>query len=593
MSELQPLALPSLENRRYTTRVEDACVVSDVDSIPWTKETDFVVVGYGGAGVCAALEAAECGLQVIALDRFEGGGSTAINGGVVYAGGGTSIQKEAGYPDTPEDMYRYLQREVGDVVSPELLKDFCDNSTAMLEWLEQRGVRFNSTAYAQKISYPNTKYFLYYSDNCLLTKNSKDIPPAPRGHKCESHLINASSGQGRAMYKPLADAAASLGVEKIGQADVTQLLIDSTGRVIGVKAVAVPKSSPEYNALRNARFATQKWLRILPFGIPGSSITHLIARYFARKAAKIESRAAENLYIRARRGVCLSGGGFAFNLDMLKAFAPRFTTVMPLGTPGDNGSAILLGHSAGAVLSRMGDVSAWRFLNPPRALSMGMMVNSRGERFVDESSYGATIGGEMMNTTNNGVGWLILDQPLWRQLMEELKHPDLGDFQKYPVQLSRWFSMKKASTIEGLAKKLNMPVNTLSKTASDYHRAAVGQIEDVLQKSPKDMSPMTEGPFYAFDQGGANPYSPLPAITVGGLLLDEKSGLVLREDGSTIPGLYAAGRTAVGLCSNVYLSGLSVSDCIYSGRRAGRHAAGMASTTGYAAKQQNQRSTSQ
>ncbi len=51
------------------------------------------------------------------------------------------------------------------------------------------------------------------------------------------------------------------------------------------------------------------------------------------------------------------------------------------------------------------------------------------------------------------------------------------------------------------------------------------------------------------------------------------SGEVAHRDGGTVAGLYAAGRTAVGICSNSYVSGLSLSDCIFSGRRAGEHAA--------------------
>ena len=62
-------------------------------------------------------------------------------------------------------------------------------------------------------------------------------------------------------------------------------------------------------------------------------------------------------------------------------------------------------------------------------------------------------------------------------------------------------------------------------------------------------------------------------LTLGGLVVDEKTGLVRRQDGSVIDGLYAVGRSAVGLCSNSYVSGLSLADCVFSGRRAGRHAA--------------------
>ena len=66
---------------------------------------------------------------------------------------------------------------------------------------------------------------------------------------------------------------------------------------------------------------------------------------------------------------------------------------------------------------------------------------------------------------------------------------------------------------------------------------------------------------------------PCPTITFGGLRVEESTGRVKREDDSVIPGLYAAGRTAVGVASNSYVSGLSIADCVFSGRRAGAHAA--------------------
>ena len=57
---------------------------------PWDIEADVVVVGFGAAGACAALEAAARGCDVVLLDRFSGGGATALSGGVIYAGGGTA-----------------------------------------------------------------------------------------------------------------------------------------------------------------------------------------------------------------------------------------------------------------------------------------------------------------------------------------------------------------------------------------------------------------------------------------------------------------------------------------------------------------------
>ena len=68
-------------------------------------------------------------------------------------------------------------------------------------------------------------------------------------------------------------------------------------------------------------------------------------------------------------------------------------------------------------------------------------------------------------------------------------------------------------------------------------------------------------------------WCPAPVLTLGGLVVDHGTGQVLRQDGTAVAGLYAAGRSAVGLCSRSYVSGLSIADCVFSGRRAGHHAA--------------------
>ena len=121
----------------------------------WTAETDVVVVGFGGAGACAALEAKAQGARVLVLDRFHGGGATAISGGVFYSGGGTHIQNEAGVQDDAEQMFRYLSMEVQDVVSPALLRDFCERSADNLRWLERHGVPFEASLCPVKTSFPN------------------------------------------------------------------------------------------------------------------------------------------------------------------------------------------------------------------------------------------------------------------------------------------------------------------------------------------------------------------------------------------------------------------------------------------------------
>jgi len=135
--------------------------VRDAGSIQWDREADVVVVGFGGAGACAALQAREDGADVVLIDRFGGGGTTGYSGGVIYAGA-TRFQKAAGFDDTVDNMYDYLAMEVGDAVRPETLRRFCEGSAADLEWLIGHGVKYDSAAYLDKVTYPPEGKYLYY-----------------------------------------------------------------------------------------------------------------------------------------------------------------------------------------------------------------------------------------------------------------------------------------------------------------------------------------------------------------------------------------------------------------------------------------------
>ena len=148
--------------------------------IPWEGEVDVAVVGFGAAGACAALQAREEGASVAILDRFMGGGATAISGGIVYAGGGTHLQEQAGVQDTVDEMVTYLQQEVQDVVSHSTLRDFCEKSVDNLHWLEHQGVVFDATLCPYKTSYPLDRYCLYYSGNETALPYRERATPAPR-----------------------------------------------------------------------------------------------------------------------------------------------------------------------------------------------------------------------------------------------------------------------------------------------------------------------------------------------------------------------------------------------------------------------------
>jgi 3-oxo-5alpha-steroid 4-dehydrogenase len=552
-------------------------VLADPEAVAWDDAADFVIIGYGGAGVSAAVQGAEKGLDVLAVDRFDGGGSTAMNGGVYYAGG-TSVQKEAGIEDSVEEMYKYLKTEVGTVVSDETLRRYCETSPESIEWLKKHGVGFNSRTYMKKINYPDPSYYLYHPDNSLNEARQKIARSAPRGHRVLAPPRDMPIGYGVYMTRPLSESAATLGVRFRAQCEARQLITDSCGRVIGFVGLEIPRGTPAWETRRKLQARANRLMTFLPPTFPGAHLTYDWAGKVLAKVAKIEAQHRVKVRIRARRGLCLSAGGFVFNRAMLHHFAPQYDLGLPLGQPGDDGSGIRLGQSVGGAVEAMGRCSAWRGINPPDAWPHGMLVNGKGQRYIDESLYMANIGAEMCER-QGGVGYIIFDaagnRATWRQLL----FGKLLGFQRNPALLTMLLRRKKARTVDDLAFKLGIDPGSLQATIDSYNAAARGEAIDPFGKSRKDMVPVARPPFYAIDASISNNLLPMPIMTVGGLRVAEDSGQVIREDGSRIEGLYAAGRTAIGICSNIYVSGLSMSDCVFSGRRAASHVAAAADIT--------------
>src|SRR5690606_17969924 len=319
-------------------------------SLDWDLTADVVVVGFGAAGACAALEAAAHGAQVLVLERFTGGGATALSGGIIYAGGGTSVQREAGVHDTPEAMLAYLEREVGDAVRPETLRRFVDESPAMIDWLKGHGVPFEASLCPYKTSYPNDDYYLYYSGSEISGAFS-DIPAAQRGHRVHGRGVS-----GKQLSGPLTAAASRAGVRVETLTQVTDLITDATGAVIGVECRTLREAPGRIRDryTRMAKLAAKPGIYYPP-----------LRKALEKQLAKMDERYRTTIRVLARRGVIVSAGGFIANRAMVAEHAPAYKGGMALGTTGDDGSGITLAQRVGAATGRMGNVSAWRFLLPP------------------------------------------------------------------------------------------------------------------------------------------------------------------------------------------------------------------------------------
>jgi 3-oxo-5alpha-steroid 4-dehydrogenase len=515
-----------------------------------------VIVGFGAAGACAALEAAGAGADVLVLDRFRGGGATSLSGGVIYAGGGTPQQHQAGVHDSPEAMFDYLSLEVGDAVSPATLREFCQGSPAMLAWLERHGVPFEASLCPDKTSYPTNQHYLYYSGSEL---SARDVaPPAPRGHR-----VHGRGTSGGLLFARLAGAVRGSGARVLGQTRAQRLVMDSGGRVVGV----------ECRTMRGA----PAWSRVAHHVLHrGSAKPYLyvpkLGRILHRPVTWLERHNGRPLLVGARRGVVLAAGGFVVNRQMMREHAPAYRGGLPLGTPGDDGSGICLGRDAGGATAFLDRVSVWRFLSPPPALLHGVLVDRAGQRVCDESRYGAAIG-EAIVTRHHGQAWLLADRATVAQARRQLRGTTLW-FQRLEARYLLGFSRVSAPTVAGLAERAGIDAGGLAATLDAYNAAAAAGLADPLGK-PADLVRAQDRPPYSLIDCSVRPRLayPAPMLTLGGLVVAEETGQVRTPGGTAVPGLYAAGRSAVGLCSRSYVSGLSLADCVFSGRRAGRHAA--------------------
>jgi 3-oxo-5alpha-steroid 4-dehydrogenase len=260
-------------------------------SAGWDAEADVVIVGFGAAGACAALEAAAAGRQVLILDRFDGGGATALSGGVVYAGGGTPQQRAAGVSDSPDAMFAYLRTEVGDAVPAATLREFCDGSVAMLAWLESHGVPFAGSLCPDKTSYPTNRHYLYYSGSEVSARNV--APPAPRGHR--AHGRGTSGGL---LYARLAAAVRRAGVRVLTQTTAVRLTTDD-GRVTGVECRSLGDAPWWARAAHRLahRAALKPYLYVPKLG-----------RVMHRPADWQERRYGRTLLVGADRGVVIAAG---------------------------------------------------------------------------------------------------------------------------------------------------------------------------------------------------------------------------------------------------------------------------------------------
>jgi 3-oxo-5alpha-steroid 4-dehydrogenase len=325
----------------------------------WDLEADVVVVGFGCAGACAAIEAREAGADVLLLERASaGGGTSAMSGGQIYMGGGTPVQQACGFEDSPEEMFKFLMAALGPGADEAKVRLFCDESVAHYRWFVDHGVPFKMSFYPEPGSEAPT-------DDCLVYTGGEDgypfnriAKPAPRGHKPQ----HPAAAGGFLMQKLIA-ATERCGVRIECDMRCETLVVNEAGRVVGVVA----------------------------------------------------SRDKAPRLVKAHRGVVLTAGGFIMNNDMVARHVPQIAPVpIKLGVDGDDGCAIRMAMGAGADVMHMDAAEVAIPLTPPHRLMRGILVNRFGQRFINEDTYYGHVGQECLFRQDAHM-YLILDNDVFER----------------------------------------------------------------------------------------------------------------------------------------------------------------------------------
>ena len=472
----------------------------------WDRETDVAIVGLGGAGGCAAIEAADAGADVIVFEvASAGGGSTALSSAEIYMGGsgGTRVQRACGFEDSTEDMVAYMMMAAGPQADEAKIRNYCEHSGEHFQWLVDIGVPF-------KDSFHEERAIMCLTDDCLLyTGSEKAWPfaqaakPCPRGHNLQ---VEGDNG-GPLLMKIL--------LENIARRDAISVEYETRGLTLIVDE--------------------------------DDAVVGLVVRQHLQE-----------LNIRARQGVILCAGGFVMNEEMVRKYAPMLTGGnTPIGNPGDMGTGILMGMAVGGTAINMHEGFISLPYYPPADMTRGIVINDKGQRFINEDVYHGRLGAFVLRQAAERV-YFIVTVGMYGAY-EKVSY--LGA----PVAAT-------GETVAELEEELGLRRGSLQYTLAVYNEDCARGEDTLYHKAAEWLTPL-EPPLVALDitpgRGAFVPY-----FTLGGL--DTRpTGEVLNSQGDIVPGLYAAGRTACGVVRRAegYSSGMSVGDATFSGRLAGRQAA--------------------
>ncbi len=523
----------------------------------WDEVADVIVLGFGGAGACAAIEAHDSKAKVLILEKQPEAthfSNTRMSGGIFHSpdptGDKAALKAYAIALMSGENLPWKLEGEQPDV-SEGLAEAFAEYAPENFPFLKKidpgfGALRRGGAAFPNFPGAKESKYATYmstYTGKINYELPSRDLP------KNEKMA-------GEAFFACLKYGVNQRRIRILYETPGKGLVTAKNGEILGV--IARTKSAKEINCL-------------------------------------------------ARRAVVLTSGGYEYNLRMRRAFleGPGVEGWAFYGTPENTGDGIEMAMAAGAQLAKVMKAASRIIMAVPirkNGLKMGLITDSVGSpNSIVVDNFGNRYAAETLITDDPSryffykeaikfdvvkllyprvPSWMIFDETMRTRTTITSMGISTAGFGFIPWTKDNMDAVNrgwiyKGDTIEEVAAKIKehgenrklMEAANLAKTVSRWNELCARGKDEDFNRSPDTLAPIDKPPYYALPlyAGGPN--------TKGGIAANSKRE-VLGWDDKPIPRLYTAGEIS-SIFKFVYQGGGNLTECISMGRIAGKNAAAL------------------
>ena len=500
-------------------------MAEDEGTIDMTIETEVAVIGAGGAGMVAALTASDAGKSVLVLES-----QPAVGGNSVKSTGGMNAAKTE-WQDANE-----FGENAGLEKTLKAAEAYADNEaiTALAATVKEQWEAWQAAPEG---------YFdspeLFALDTLIGGKGLND-----------PELVNTLVNNSAAAIEWLSTVGADLhNVAAFGGASVKRIHrpVNEEGKTVSVGAYLVP--------ILEAACAGRDNLAILTDVTAEKLLTDETGAVVGVEAV---GKAGNKITVKAK-AVILATGGFGANLEMVSSYAPQLEGFMTTNAAGIQGQGILMAVELGAATVDMDQIQIHPTVQADTAslITEGLrgdgaiLINANGERFIDEVGTRDVVSAAEIAQPGS-FSWLVVDQ----------KMVDASSVIQGYINRGLMIS---GETYEELAGNLGIPADAFAATMATWN-GYVAEKNDPDFGRTSFAAPLDTAPYYAVKVTAGIHH------TMGGLKIDTETH-VLKEDGTIIPGLFAAGEVTGGVHGGNRLGGNAVADIVVFGRIAGEMAA--------------------